>query len=282
MSLAGQYILAIALIVIFGIPHGAVDHLIFLQSKRLKFQSVNWISFYSVYLGIIFMIGVLWWLNPLFSFIVFMMISSYHFGQSQLSHLVTSGKKYLGSIIYFLWGTAVLSFFFYSSRDQISTLFENDFFLVYLDGLEIKTLQLTILISFLGLCAAFILLNLKHGVPVSALIMELGILAVILVMFRLLPPFISFSIYFSLWHSARVLFEEYEYLREGKLINSARSFVTKLLPFSAISIVGIAAVLLTASTIGFSISLPTLFLIMISLLTVPHALVMEEMYQSKS
>jgi Brp/Blh family beta-carotene 15,15'-monooxygenase len=104
------------LITLIGIPHGAIDHLLFIK-KTNRSQ----LFFYSFYLFLIVLYVLAWVFFPLISLALFLILSAYHFGQSQFEHydkLSMEVKRIMG----FFWGTSVLSFFVLINFSQISDL----------------------------------------------------------------------------------------------------------------------------------------------------------------
>lgn len=71
-------IIALALaVIIFGLPHGALDPWI---ARREGFAQSRW-RFGGQYLGLAVLVILVWWLLPVFSLGVFLVISAWHFGQ---------------------------------------------------------------------------------------------------------------------------------------------------------------------------------------------------------
>ena len=70
-----------------GIPHGATDHLIYsiLQKEEGKPQNLR--MFLGTYLLSMLVYGLAWWLVPGLCLSIFLVISAYHFGQSQVLYV---------------------------------------------------------------------------------------------------------------------------------------------------------------------------------------------------
>ncbi len=93
----GYWFIAIGLITI-GIPHGAVDHL--LETGKWEYKKSP--GFILKYLLLSTIMLVLWYWIPTLGLILFLVYSSWHFGQAD-------GKEFgLSAITSFLWGTSVL------------------------------------------------------------------------------------------------------------------------------------------------------------------------------
>ena len=96
-SMIGNGLLIIGLITV-GIPHGAVDHLLetgYWDSKKAPY-------FILSYLLQAFAMAFLWYLFPELAIIIFLIYSSWHFGQAD-------GKQWgFSPIVSFIWGTFLL------------------------------------------------------------------------------------------------------------------------------------------------------------------------------
>ncbi|WP_026231962.1 Brp/Blh family beta-carotene 15,15'-dioxygenase [Neolewinella persica] len=98
--------LVLGMMLLLGLPHGATDHGLFLALQDGQRRGKK-ISFYLAYLAIIAAYGLIWWLSPVVAFFIFMLLSVYHFGQSNWVNL------YYGHVIlerghYLLWGIGIL------------------------------------------------------------------------------------------------------------------------------------------------------------------------------
>ncbi len=92
------YALFFSGLVLVGIPHGAVDHLLETGKWDLKEAPV----FILKYLSLSALMGLMWYLLPQLALLVFLAYSSWHFGQAD-------GKKWqFSKPAYMLWGVMVL------------------------------------------------------------------------------------------------------------------------------------------------------------------------------
>ncbi|MGB3589847.1 MAG: Brp/Blh family beta-carotene 15,15'-dioxygenase, partial [Tunicatimonas sp.] len=100
-----EVILFVLIIFVIGIPHGATDHLLDRYRKGKKFSYRAFLLIYIV-LGAIY--SVCWYFFPLPSLLLFIVISTYHFGQSQLLYLRMPQRHWLKVVSYLLWGSYTL------------------------------------------------------------------------------------------------------------------------------------------------------------------------------
>ena len=102
------YVGLFAGLLLVGIPHGAVDHLL-LQTK-----SFNLARFIVQYLLIIAGYFVVWHWAPIFSLILFIAYSAYHFGESEMFEINASLYSFAQKSYAFLVGLSILLFIIFS------------------------------------------------------------------------------------------------------------------------------------------------------------------------
>ncbi len=102
------YVGLFAGLLLVGIPHGALDHLL-LQTK-----SFNLVWFIVQYLLIIAGYFVVWHWAPLFSLLLFIAYSAYHFGESEMFEINASLHSFAQKGYAFLVGLSILSFIIFS------------------------------------------------------------------------------------------------------------------------------------------------------------------------
>ncbi len=273
ISVKDQLLLCTPFLLILGIPHGAIDNVLYLRKK----QDQN-LRFIGIYLLVIALNVAIWLIIPQLAYVLFLLLSAFHFGQSQFSHYLKKPKvKHL--IIYISWGLSVLSGLVYLNLQEIHMIMNE-----FSEFDQFRTLHETSLMAaiFFGSTAVTIITLLlftgKKLINTETLIMESLVLSLILVSFYLLPLIIGFSLYFVILHSLKVLREEYGFLIEEKDVLSILDFTKLVAPFTLFSLFGIGILF---AMIHFKIiDLPYgyLLLIVISSITLPHVFVMNRFY----
>ena len=95
--------LCVALIVLAGVPHGAVDnHLLIRPLSRLPA-----LAFHSLYSGLVVLYLALWFIFPAFSFVFFLVLTAYHFGEAYVRY--SSLTPVFKTLLNFTTGLALLS-----------------------------------------------------------------------------------------------------------------------------------------------------------------------------
>ncbi|QSE97620.1 Brp/Blh family beta-carotene 15,15'-dioxygenase [Fulvivirga lutea] len=265
-------LLFLVTIVIVGIPHGALDHVIeFNDTRPDKLQLVK---FYSIYIGLIGAVFACWYFFPQVSFLSFIAISAYHFGQSQLFYLNLKGR--FVHLYYLSWGMLLLSMIIYTNIAECMAIFDS------LEWLEVSQLNSTLWLSLLiksgTLWITLTCLYLAKGqISMKEFGRELLLLAILLGSSLVTNAVITFTIYFGIWHSFRSLLLTFQSIRKN-VGNSISKFIKAAMPFSVAGILFLGLGYYLSFHFDLGISIYMIFIIIISTLTVPHLFVMNKLY----
>lgn len=265
-------VLSFTLILTLGIAHGSIDHLLFVDKRH---SSKNqFILFYLLILSANF---ALWFILPKFALYLFLLVSAYHFGQSQLIEF-NINQKVLSKAFYISWGSAIITALIAFNAEEINQLFmthegEQSFFPPILTDSPLICYSFSALFILMGTFLVF-----KKTIELEQFLLELVQLTIILVSFYLFPVLIGFSLYFIILHSFRVLIQEYRFLKRSRKTRGLMQFTQLLLPFTLISIGGLALTLGIIHLFEINISLPFLLLALTSSVTLPHVFVMDIFY----
>jgi Brp/Blh family beta-carotene 15,15'-monooxygenase len=91
-----------------GIPHGALDHLTFSYNKKSLFK------FIIKYLATILIYYFIWQILPSLSLLVFIIYSSFHFGESELQEIEIKVTSFTTYIKAFILGASILLFIIFT------------------------------------------------------------------------------------------------------------------------------------------------------------------------
>jgi Brp/Blh family beta-carotene 15,15'-monooxygenase len=273
INLDVQIYICAVLISLLGIPHGAIDHVIYRQER-----STSQFVFYSSYFGLMILYFILWMYFPAFSMIAFLCLSGFHFGQSQFS-CVGVGRQWKKITLYFAWGLSILSGLVIYNYAEISVfVITNPDLIDVIPAFHYTSYIVVLLASTVA--TIFVLGNLYMAKEVSShfLLKEIALFGLIHLCFFILPLLVGFTLYFCTLHSMQVLTEEFGYLKRRMSQFSIYNFIKLLTPYSLISIVGIGILLFLSNTEIIAIPGDLLIFIMISILTLPHSIVMDNFY----
>ena len=79
-------------LILAGIPHGASDFLLFKKLSNYLKRNNSVSYFYIIYSILIGNYLLVWYYFPIFAFILFLLISVYHFGQSNWNNVAFENK----------------------------------------------------------------------------------------------------------------------------------------------------------------------------------------------
>jgi len=264
-------VFSVGLILSIGLMHGATDHFLFMNAKGLNTkESIPKVFFLKYLLTLAFM-ALIWWGLPLLAFSIFILTSAYHFGQTQWQYVGITEQSPLKKLLYLSWGMLVLSAIVVLNPAESNLLINS----VISNAFDVKSLRWLIFTS--GGFWILSLMLLRRLMSIKTLSLELLELAVIVFVSLKGNLLLSFAVFFGLWHSLRASQVQIDKLKEDQHFNW-RAFVLGSLPFTLISIAGIAGLLWLSSQLNQRIQPEMLFLIAISVLTMPHMVVYEEFY----
>ena len=274
ISINHQLISSAFFISFFGVPHGAIDNII----TRHK-TGINNIVFYIIYLIFLLVFLAVWYINANLALWTFLIISAYHFGESQLVPLIKS-KKY-NHLIFFLWGIwLITSLLFFNSREleeiaNFSTTFS-------IDQNTLSILPSLFYASSISLFLVLIILTLNKILKANHLFQELFTLILLALTFHIFPFIVGFTMYFVFLHSIRVMYHEYDFLKSRIEELSYTAFIKLLLPNTIMFLLGVVIFLFLYSYNFLTLSLSEILIISISCVTVPHAFVMMRFYKGQT
>ncbi len=273
-----DYGVFVGLIVLTGIPHGATDHVIyrFLLPQQTE---MRWGRFLGVYLGAMLGYGICWAVFPDFSLLFFLLISAYHFGQSQLLYVRLTEGSFGKTALYLLWGGWLLGSLLLLQGETVAEVLSAMFpgwIWVFMLPQEIKLWMIAGLT--VALMVGLVVVWRQNSLDFGHFLQEIAVLWLLLVLFSLSSLWISFGVYFGLWHACSSIGMQVRGFQQ-EIPYSWPKFFREALPFSLVSFVGIALLLGLGQTLLLDqVSLPLLFFVAISTLTLPHIVYMQRFY----
>jgi Brp/Blh family beta-carotene 15,15'-monooxygenase len=251
-----------------GIPHGSNDHL-----YRPDKSNFGMLKFLGIYLGTMFLYLGLWWIAPLLALILFFVISFHHFGQSNFEN---DSINYLPS---WLWGIWVLVFPVLLHWNEASGIFQqmlssNSLFTPssFVDQSAIADFNwpLWVMISLAMLYLLSLIIYERRNI-----IHFSGQFILITIWYLVTPLLSGFVIFFCLWHALQSMRHQAMYFKQstgGTLLE----FLKAMLPFSLLALISFAVYVYFR---GFQIAEA---FILLSMITLPHVLVMHQLYHKTS
>ena len=266
-GLESSYSVYLFLIVMLsvGIPHGSVDHIIaFINPKARKFN--NKFIFYLTYLSLITFNIILWIISPFIGLFVFLIISCYHFGETQVIGYNPTDNKLLNFVV---GANILLSLFL----NNILELQEILYIIPEFSNFDLSSFDSVffLLIAVAVLMLSILNFEIKRKVPLYA---EITILYMVFFHTDLLT---SFALYFGFCHSLPMLMLEFEEFKNDNFIK----FYLKTLPFTILSIIFGFLIYQFNNDLLTSDNLILFVFIIISSLTLPHVFIMRDFVKDK-
>ncbi|WP_216328602.1 Brp/Blh family beta-carotene 15,15'-dioxygenase [Deinococcus aestuarii] len=273
-------------VVLFGLPHGALDHLVPGRLGWAWGRRPRWVVLYCVlYAALAGLYLLAWRFAPLPALWVFLLVSALHWGQGDL-HFLEAG---LGRRRPARW-SAPLALLARGSLPILVPLlaFTGDFerlargaALAFGGQVEVAALlppdvRTLLTLGLAGLLALYALDTLRAASP-GRRALELAEAALLLLLFLTVPAPLSIGVYFTLWHAWRHLGRLLA-LGTGQARHPSRRgaprLAADLLPITLAALGMLGGLYLWAAPRVASVETFTaLYLALIAALTLPHALV---------
>lgn len=268
-----QNLISLSILFLLGIPHGSIDNMLFLEASKM-----STLRFFVVYILIILLYAAAWMVMPFICLVLFLLISGYHFGQSQFSE--SAIPKRLSRYLYLTWGLGVIYSFIYFNVEELNGLIALHDDLKTLRPLFSENLSRYTWLTLNGLTLTMMLAFwIKGMLDLQKMASEIFILLIIVATAKLFSFLVGFTAFFVIVHAFNVMGHEFEYVKQKNADIGLGEFITQLIPLSFVSFIGISMLFAAVYFGWIAISYPLLVLIMISSITLPHAYVMETFYR---
>ncbi|MCX2818796.1 Brp/Blh family beta-carotene 15,15'-dioxygenase [Haladaptatus sp. F3-133] len=268
-------------IVVFGLPHGAVDHLVPARLRDEKPDLVSVGRVMAVYTVLVVMYAVVWFVAPGLAFVFFIGLTLYHWGQGDLHASLGFLRTNLGSRL----GRAVTLV----SRGSMPMLVPllafpeeyrdvADAVIRVFDPRGAETIAFAFEPAFRFSVGVFLVVFVSATVYLSRSSFEAGELALLGVYFATVPPILAVGFYFCFWHSTRHIGRlialdpvAVSHVEDGNATRALLRFGRDAAPLTAGAVVIFAALWLVASPPATVEGFFALYLILLAALTLPHA-----------
>ncbi len=247
-------------LLLVGIPHGAIDHL-------LKQGSLHWkidLFFIAKYLGTAAFYLLFWLFSPQLALALFLLYSAWHFGQTDIQEWQPSSYKPAKSLI---WGSTLLAILLLGHASESNNILQN------MSTLQISlsdTKGVFVAVTLASLSALWGILEKRPAIVLSAGTLLLS---------TQLPLLTAFGLYFIGQHSLN----GWSHLQKG-LNASSKSLFLHALPFTSGAIFLFVTLLLCLEKgwiAAFNQHWVTAFFVFISCISFPHVLAMNQYYAEK-
>ena len=287
---AWQYAPLVASVVLFGLPHGAIDYVALPRAVagEVTVRLVAAVS--AVYAVVGAGYALLWFVAPVAAAALFILVTWFHWGQGELypltglagaDHLdrpgrvattvVRGGLPMLVPLLGFpgVYRDVVDSFVepFGGTADSVAWLFAAD-------------TRLTLGVGFGALTVVVLVRGYLAADRTTPWLVDAGETALLWVYFLVVPPVLAVGVYFCLWHAVRHIARAVgvdrraaDSLRAGRLWGALDRFTREALPLTAAALVIFAGLWVAVPVDPTLRGATGLYLVFIAVLTLPHVVV---------
>lgn len=267
-----QIILGFFLILSFGVLHGANDLVLIDQLKSNK--KLDFIKIIGIYVSIVGISVLLFTNIPIVALLLFILVSSYHFGEQHWNEIIKSNKSFITPMFQFNYGLLILVILFYfNSKEVIEIIFEITKYTLSTEFIETALLITLSLFVVLSIRLYQISNEFKNN-----LIEQLFYLVVLAIVFKASSLIWGFTIYFIFWHSIPSLNDQLIFLYGSSTWADFKKYFKTAFIYWFISLVGVFGLYYIAKDM---VVFDALFFAFLASITFPHFIVILNMYQKK-
>lgn len=264
-----EFWLSSVLIIAAGIPHGALDHFV-ARHNRKTFDLTVYVFLYVVSAGIYL---ALWWFAPGAAFLIFLLITAWHFGETDFSCF--AGNQSAG-LLSFIYGTAITMWLLMQDKPLLLR------WTSLITGDNPTAMSLVSDIGVVPVYSWFLILGIilfAAGENRKEYLFRKSIFLLFLLCLSQTSLLMGFILYFTGWHSVNALLHI-----KGSVFRNTDGWLMleKAMPatLSAVSFLIVIGFMSNGAWLD-RFGLPALF-ILLSILTVPHMIEMHRLYTRRS
>jgi len=259
--------IAYVIVLSIGIIHGSNDFTIL---RKQKSNTTSFLKSTGFYLFLIIMCILSYITHPYISFLFFILLSSYHFGEQHLEEKVF-GSKIFKSILYIAYGMLIFSLIFIENLSDVDNIMKN------LTGNSIPNDWINIMFfSSLSLLIVLFIYHFTRKIkPKIQIVRELFYLLLLFLVFKTSSLILGFAIYFVLWHSIPSILDQTKFLSGDYSFQTILEYFKTAYIYWLISILGLIVAYYFLDESQFS----SIIFIVLFAVTAPHVWVMSRMKQ---
>ncbi len=259
------YFITIIGLLLFGIPHGAVDQ--YLQGEKDKKQHAVFIIKYIVLIGLFY---ALWQFFPLLSFVFFILYSAFHFGESELEDANVSLATICAKFNAFLMGLSIVVLIVFSHFEESNV--------IILKMTHVPSFKIHSSLQFSGTVVALatlLLVMFRHNLHRKN--KAIGIITLLLLGF-FTPLEFAFALYFIGQHS----FNAWQHIKIRLALGSLPLY-KKALPYTLGALMVFALMLIYSNELlSLNKNYLAHFFIFLACISCPHFIFMHFFYKNKN
>lgn len=272
-----QVIFFASLILLTGIPHGALDHLIQEATDKKLNKKYYFSGFIIKYILIMALYALAWfWFSGL-SLLTFLIISAWHFGETDLEKVPKNAL--IWSFTRLIYGFYILAFILLTHIEEVrpivNKMVENQTnMIIFWNFVNLNVKQILYLLG-LSFTTIFIVAQSEYLIKFDKIrILRLGLILVLSAWLPLLP---AFALYFGGWHALCAFDNIHDYLRKDHPGLTFKLVYLKSLPFTFVAAIFLCGFILYNNLYVHHFDPFPILFVFISLITLPHLLIAHQM-----
>lgn len=281
-----QWAFFIGSVLLTGIPHGALDHLVVAGTDARQQRAFSMRRFLVRYLLLMAIYALIWWQWPALALLAFMGCSAYHFGETDLA-LLPDHHTVADRFLFVGYGWLFVSFLTLTHTAEALPI------LAQLPGIEVSSEQFIAVVTAhapaysmgCGVLALGLLVYVWRtvgGRACGVLLLQSVVLGVVI---ATLPLLLAFTFYFAWWHAGLSLMAIRRYVVDdvAPMLNQSPAmtwaqFIRRAGLFGGLAIGGMLSFVLIGRQYASLTDLLPAFLVGIAVLTLPHMTVMSDLF----
>jgi Brp/Blh family beta-carotene 15,15'-monooxygenase len=270
LSEENQEILGFTLIFTFGILHGANDLVLISQLKSGK--KSKFIKILLSYVTIVLISVLLFTKIPIVALILFILVSSYHFGEQHWQVILRDGTILLIKLFQFNFGLLLLMLLFSFNKQAVIQIVNKITNIIVTEHEISVALLITIGVFLVN---SILLMKTSTSFKKNA-IEQLFYLLLLCIIFKVSGLIWGFTIYFIFWHSIPSLYDQIKFLYGNYSFSNFKKYFKSAFIYWIISLLGISVLFLISKD---WVIFDALFFSFLAAITFPHAIVIVKMYE---
>lgn len=268
-----QIIIGFFLIFSFGILHGANDIVVFKQLNVSK-KPISFIKLLVSYIIVVLFSAMLFVIIPWLALVLFVVVSSYHFGEQHWQELEEYKWKWIKPFYHFNYGVFILLLLFVFHTDEVKQI------IFEIINSDIAFVNFVSLLEFFGitLFILFAYYYYKSKQFQKKIVEELLYLLVFTVLFKVGSLIWGFTLYFIFWHSIPSLQDQIKFLYGNYSFDNFKLYFKSAFIYWIVSLFGIVVLYLLFKDKKI---FDALFFSFLAAITFPHVYVIVKMSKQK-
>lgn len=270
-----QNVICVFAILLFGIPHGAIDHILHRKFSKSKNHPTDR-KFITWYVLCMLAYFVVWIFFPFRAFLLFIAMALYHFGQEFVEEIGIPSESKFPILIF---GCNILIMPLLIHYEEVAS------FLLAVINVELPQISSQV-VQYIALSIPvlsvfyFVQKYLRRRLSKETFLKVIIYLLMWLIIYILTPFLVGFTLYFVLHHSINSMKHQYHSIAKLSHQYGLKSYLKDVGPLTLVAYFGITFILIVSGV--QTLEYFTLYaLIFISVLTLPHMLVFDDFYKER-